>query len=215
MNLCSHCGADYTPGVNAACRDCGLAPDLETPPTLPAPSDDVRATQAGEGEGAADEVIFDVAEWPAAQRAGFAGALHAEDVPFRWEAGPVLVVRTFDEAVVEGLLEDEGIDDEEWQETTGIAEEEEADEAAQTAMSELFDAADRLVRSPGSGEVVDEVSELAGIIGASPPPYGIEKQAWDEMASQAEAVVAAGAEADDGAVEDAARRLRDFLRTYV
>lgn len=207
MTLCSHCGADYTPGVNAACRDCGLAPDLQTPPTLPATDESADET--------ADEVLFEVAEWPAAQRVAFVSALHAEDVPFRWEAGPVLVVRTFDEAVVEALLDDEGIDDEEWQETTGIAGEEEADEAAQTAMSDLFDAADRLVHNPGSGEVVDEVEALAETIETSPPPYGIEAPVWKQMGDLADAVVTAGDAHDDDAVAEAARSLRDFLRTYV
>src|SRR5436190_16135086 len=136
MVLCSHCGAVFVPGVNAACRDCGLAPDLQTPPTLP-PSD---------GDAPSDEVIvFDVSGWTAERRVAFGGTLRGESVPWRWEEGPVLVVRTFDEAVVEGLLADLEIDGEEWEDTTGIAEDEAAEEAAQTAMSDLFDTADRLV----------------------------------------------------------------------
>lgn len=206
MPLCSHCGAEVAPGINAACRDCGLAPDLTTPATLPAPKG------ADRGD---EEVVFDVSEWPATQRVAFGGALRRENVPWRWEPGPVLVVRTFDESVVEGLLEDADIDNDEWQDTTGMAAEEEADEQAQGAMSELFDAADRLVHSPTSGDIVDEVDGLAATIGEAPPPFGIEGEAWEHMATLAATVVSAGADGDDEAVEEAARRLRDYLRDFV
>lgn len=202
MTLCSHCGAEFAAGINAACRDCGLAPDLDTPPSLPAGGEE-------------PEVALDVSEWPADQRVAFTGALRGESVPWRWEPGPALMVRSFDEAVVDGLLEDEGIDDEEWKDTTGTDAEVEADEVAQTAMSDLFDAADRLVRHPASGDTVDEVGGLVATIEGSPPPFGIDPRAWEQMAALGGAVVSAGEGGDDQAVEDAARALRDYLRDFV
>lgn len=215
MPLCSHCGAEVSPGVNVACRDCGLSPDVATAPAL-GPG----AAAAGE-----EEAAFDVSALPAGQRMAVSGSLRGESVPFRWEPGPVLVVRAVDGSVVEGLLNDADLDDADpddadlgdpaWQEDTGAGDAADAGEAAQAAMSDLFDAASRLVHSPASGDVVDEVDRLGTTMGGSPPPYGIEPATWDQMATMAGAVVDAAGAGDEQAVQEAARRVREFLRDYV
>jgi hypothetical protein len=198
VSVCAHCGADYAAGVNAACRDCRLAPRATSAPTLPA---------SDEGP---DEVLFDLDSWPAQDRVALGVALNERGVPWRWESGPVLVVREFDEAVAEELLDaTEGGDD--WEDLEG----EESDEAAQEAMSDLFLAADRLVRSPGSAPIVEEVARLEEVVADSAPPFGVDPTVWDQMGDLAGALVAAGDAADDEAVEQAAAALREFLRPYV
>jgi hypothetical protein len=196
--VCSHCGSEYTAGVNAACRDCRLAPSASAAPSLPT------------SEEGPDELLFDLDSWPAEDRVALGVALNERGVPWRWEPGPVLVVREFDEAIVEEMLDAaEGGD--EWEDLDG----EDADEAAQEAMSDLFLAADRLVRSPGSGPLVEEVARLEEVVADSAPPFGVDPSVWDEMGDLAAGLVAAGDEADEEAVEQAAAALREFLRPYV
>ena len=198
MVVCSHCGAEYTAGVNAACRDCKLAPDDAGGPSLP---------ESDEGP---DELLFELESWPAEDRVGLGVSLNDAGVAWRWEPGPVLVVREFDEAIVEDLLDDaEGGDD--WEDIEG----EEADEAAQGAMSDLFLAADRLVHSPGSATLVAEVARLEAVVADSAPPFGVDPAVWDEIGELAAGLLGAGEDADDDAVEQAAAALREYLRPYV
>ena len=200
-DVCRHCGAVVEAGVNAACRDCRLSPDLGALPTLP-PTDD--------GAGA-DEIDFDLADWPAEERVALSVTLHEREVPWRWEPGPLLVVREFDEAVVEELLGEEGEGETAWEDIEG----EEADEEAQSAMGDLFDAGDRLMHNPANIELVAEVDRLATVVDQSPPPFGIDAGTWEEIARLAVAVAVAGDEQDEDGVAVAARSLRDYLREYV
>lgn len=198
MTVCAHCGAEYTAGANAACRDCKLAPESADVPSLPL---------SDEGP---DELLFELDAWPAEDRVSLGVALTDRGVPWRWESGPVLVVREFDEALVEELLDEaEGGGD--WEDLEG----DQGDEAAQSAMSDLFVAADRLVHNPDSEPVLQEVARLEGVVGDSPPPFGVEPSVWDQIDHLAAALVAAGEDADEEAVEQAAAALREFLRPYI
>jgi hypothetical protein len=185
--------------VNAACRDCRLAPDPAAPASLPAQQD---------GE---PEIEYGLDSWPAEDRVGLGMALNQQSVPWRWEPGPVLVIRELDEAIVEAALGQAGEEEAGWEDVEG----EEADETAQAAMSDLFLAADRLVHSPSDGDLVEEVSRLASVVDESAPPFGVEPSVWDEISRLAGAVVVAAEEGDEEGVEEAARAVRDFLRDYV
>jgi hypothetical protein len=103
--LCSHCGANYTVGVNAACRDCRLALGDVKPPTLPETED-----------GGLYEVAFDMSEWLPEERIEAGLTLTSERVPWRWEEGPVLVVREDDEVLVDDLLGKEEGEGDAWEE---------------------------------------------------------------------------------------------------
>ena len=209
--LCSHCGSPFTPGINAACRDCRLATDDRRPPTLP--DDD-------EGP---DEVGFDLADWPADDRVGVGVALDGGGLPYRWEAGPMLVVRETDENAVEDLLDcmagdEEGGWEDVDEEGDGDGGEDDGDgedDGAETVMGDLFDVADRLTRAPWNREFAEEVRGLIAVIESSEPPFGIVPEMWDQIADLASAVVAGADEQDDVAVEDAATALRSYLREYV
>jgi hypothetical protein len=206
VDVCRHCGAVVEAGVNAACRDCRLSPDLGATPTLPPPPDGDGAAEDGAGE-----IDFDLADWPADERVLLAVTLNEREVPWRWEPGPLLVVREFDEAVVEELLDEEDEGETAWEDIEG----EETDEEAQAAMGDLFDAGDRLLHNPTNVELVAEVDRLATLVDTSPPPFGIEAGTWEEIARLATAVAVAGDEQDEEGVAAAARTLRDYLREYV
>jgi hypothetical protein len=197
--LCTHCGVEVSAGVRAACPDCRLAPDVTVPPTLPASED------------GPEEVSFDLSAWPAADRVALGVTLDSQEVPWRWEPGPALVVRAFDEAVVEEQLDEEGADDGGWEDVEG----EESDEEAQTLMSDLFDVADRLVHTPWEADLLAEAARLGAAAGESKPPFGIEPQTWRAVTDRAGAIATAAEDEDQVAVEDAARELRDYLRDYV
>lgn len=202
MTLCPHCGADYTAGINAACRECRLAPDPVAEPSLPA------------SEEPEDEVGFELATWPAGERVAVGIALDEESVPWRWEPGGLLVVREFDEAVVEEMLadlaEDDGGDNPAWDgEGDGL------DEQAQTAMGDIFVVADRLIRTPEDGELILDLGRLAAVVEDAKPPFGIDRQMWEQIATRSWAITAAAEQGDDEAVSDGARELRDYLREYV
>lgn len=201
MDVCRHCGAVVEAGVNAACRDCRLSPDLGAVPSLP-------ATDDGAG---GDEVDFDLADWPAEERVALAVMLHERAVPWRWEPGPLLVVREFDEAVVEELLDEDDEGATAWEDLEG----DEADEEAQSAMGDLFDAGDRLMHNPANVELVALVDRLATVVDQSPPPFGLDAGTWEEIARLATAVAVAGDDLDEEGVAAAARSLRDYLREYV
>ena len=204
MTLCPHCGADYTAGINAACRECRLAPDPSAEPSLP-PAEDPD-----------EEVAFELATWPAGERVAVGIALDEESVPWRWEAGGLLVVREFDEAVVEEMLadlaEDDGDDTTAW---GADGEGDDLDEQAQTAMGDIFVVADRLIRTPDDGELIVDLGRLAAIVEDAKPPFGIDRKMWDQLAARSWAITAAAEQADEAAVSDGARELRDYLREYV
>ena len=92
-----------------------------------------------------------------------------------------------------------------------------AEEAAADAMSRLFLAADRLSNQPGDPVLVAEVDELAAMVDGTAPPFGVERLAWQRVASLAAAVSTAAEkeEEDEDEVRAAALALRDLLRQYV
>ena len=92
---------------------------------------------------------------------------------------------------------------------------EQAEEASQQAMSELFVVADRLVSAPSDPGLLDEADRLRAAVASGPPPFGIDHTAWTRMTGLASAVVAADEEDGENEVREAATALRDFLRLYV
>jgi len=94
--FCPRCGAQMATMFRGAafetswtCSECGVASE---PPGMLAPSD--------------DEVTYGLDEWPVIDRAALTAALAADGLPYRWEAGVVLVVPEPLEAVVDGILDD-------------------------------------------------------------------------------------------------------------
>ena len=226
MSLCANCGADYAAGLQAACRDCRLASDLTSEPSLP------------DLEDGPDEMLFDLSLWPAEERVALSLTLDDRGIPWRWEPGPDLVVRESDQAAVEELLDEEEGTDEDWEELSdeeidGLeadmeadldadleidadeSEDEQGGEDTSAAMGDLFDASDRLMRNPGNVEALVDIDRLATLVAENRPPYGIDKKTWEQLSGLADAVLAASDEEDEEAVSTASRSLRDFLRPYV
>ena len=201
--VCQHCGADLShhplfaveDPSTGKCFDCGLA------------AQDGGAWQPSFNVD--EEIHYRLDDWSPGRRMALALALY--DVPFRWEPGPVVVVRSEDRSVVETFLDEPETTDEH----TGFDDQEETAEGAESAMSDLFLGADQLVRAPWDGTALARVAELGVLVGSSEPPFGVERRVWDELAARAAGIVAAGHVGDQDGVEERARNLRLFLRDLV
>jgi hypothetical protein len=218
--FCPRCGTELAVefrgewfDTSRKCSDCGVA--LADPPAQLAPAD--------------DEVTYGLDEWPVADRVLLTQGLATDGLPYRWEAGVVLVVPGAAEAVVDGILDDletsgDGAAPEESSDVGAVGDvdggaegdgpESDADggEEAHAAMSDLFVAADRLHHSPGDVVLAADLAALADVVAASLPPYGIEASTWRQMHDLAAAV---GEAADDDDTAERTATLRDFLRPYV
>lgn len=184
------------------CSDCGLT--VQDPPAmLAAGADDT-------------EVEYDLVDWPVVERSAATHALAGAEIPYRWDAGLVLVVPTVAEDEVDRLLDD-------LEDTGELAPAEEPDddeadggEEAQAAMADLFVAADRLQHAPADVDVAADVTAAASVVRGSAPPYGIERPVWRRIQELATVLVGDIEEfAEEDVVGANARAVRDFLREYV
>jgi hypothetical protein len=213
--FCPRCGAFFAPEVNmefsttqVLCVECGLS--LEDPPEILAPSevDD-------------DQIAYELAEWPAGDRAIATADLVELGIPYRWEDNIVLVVPAGVEEQVDAILDeiDENALEDDEDALDDLETGEDGGEEAATAMSDLFIAADGMSHETYEEEQVVEFIEAASAVAQSLPPYGIEPQVWNRIQTEASAIVTTLEKGEDGddneAVTAGARALRDFLRNYV
>jgi len=128
-------------------------------------------------------------------------------------------VREVDDEAAEAALdelEEAGSDDEDEGEDDSLDDGADDGAVAQSAMADLFVAADRLMHEPGDEVVAAELGVAADIVGESPAPFGIEAQMWAKV-RELSAVVCGhlDADADPDVVADDARTLREVLRPYI
>jgi hypothetical protein len=190
------------------CVECGLS--MEDPPVMLAPSDVDD-----------EQIAYDLAEWPAGDRAIATADLVELGIAYRWEDNVVLVVPATAEEQVDAILDeiDENADTGDEAALDELDTGEDGGEEAATAMSDLFIAADNLSHETYDESKVVEFIEAATAVAESLPPYGIEKIVWQRIQSQASAIVTNLEKGEDGddneAVTEGARALRDLLRHYV
>jgi hypothetical protein len=154
------------------------------------------------------EVGYDLGDWGDDERLRLAGMLGAEALPSRWE-GTELVVRELDADRVEVLIQE--IDDAEAFE----AEEDDGGEGAEI-LSSLYVASDVLASDPKASAAIVELLDACELASELGPPYGLDKEMWQEVQRLADAVaelLGAGAEDDD--VATAAKALRDAVHPLV
>jgi len=213
--FCPRCGALFAPDVNmefsstqVLCMHCGLS--MEDPPPMLEPSDVDD-----------EQIAYDLAEWPAGDRAIATADLVELGIQYRWDDNVVLVVPATAEEQVDAILDE--IDENAESGDEAALEEldtgEDGGEEAVTAMSDLFIAADNLSHETYDEPKVVEFIEAATAVSQSLPPYGMEAIVWKRIQSEASAIVATLEKGEDGddneAVTDGARALRDLLRHYV
>ena len=204
---CPRCGSKFRDDFGADLIDVGTrrcavcALEVAEPPAMLARSNDE------------DEVEYDLAEWEPGERAVAAAALLEAEIPYRWEADLVLVVPAVAEEEVDRLLDELGeVEELEEEDDDGA----DGGEEAQSAMADLFVAADRLQHDPNEPEIVIAVVDSANLVGDSLPPYGIARPVWRRIQELASTVVTDLEQAvDEETVAADARALREYLRDLV
>ena len=152
-------------------------------------------------------VEFGLDEWPDADRRTLAEALIEAEVPHRWD-GKTVVVATDAESTVDDLLD--AIE----QGTLVLGGG--GSEAPEGALDTLFASSDRLARDPDDHAGREEISNLAPLLDAAQPPYGVPVGTWKKTVAAAGTL--AGLVDDEGTPSDiigAAQALRTLVREYV
>ena len=209
---CPFCGAEYAL-TDARCWECKIVLPKDFKPTL-VPED------------GAEEVLYELDDWPVGSRVELTSTLAQQGIPSRWEPGLTLAVREVDDEGAERALDeleesfgeagDEGSDDDALFAGEADDSDDDGGAVAQAAMADLFVAADRLMHEPDDESVAGELRTASTVVGDSRPPFGIEDQMWTKVQELSTAVCShldAGGEPD--AVSGAAHDLRELLRDYV
>lgn len=168
-------------------------------------------------EDGAESTEFGLDEWSDADRAVLTEALIASEVPHRWDGTTVLVATDAEHAV------DDLLDAIEAGELLGDGSGD-AVAAPDGALSTMFLAADRLAKDPMDAGARTELVELAPLVDARNPPYGMAHRPWAGAVSGVDALVELiDRDAADGTRGDSiesdiigsAQELRSLLRPYV
>ncbi len=157
----------------------------------------------------AELVAYDLDEWGAEQVDELLAIIELEGIAYTFDDEGELVVDATNESRVDAIIEGMHLAGDEGEAGTDI------DAAA--LLSDLFIAADRLMRDARDHDGVLGLVDAAEAADGASLPYGFERVVWHNLLSRVHAVTAL-LEDDDSAdadIRDAARSLRDLLRTYV
>lgn len=142
-----------------------------------------------------EQLAFEIEGLDAESAADLDARLIAAGIAHAWsEEGELLValededeVTAIIDAVADGDVEDEGID--------GLA--------ANQALSEVFVAVDRIIKSPKDAKLVGRLEEAAAVLDPLGVPYGFSAQDWTDLKAEVQALVGAarGEEVEDLVVD--------------
>jgi hypothetical protein len=162
----------------------------------------------------AESTEFGLDEWSDADRAVLTEALIASEVPHRWD-GTTVVVAADAEHAVDDLLD--AIEAGELLGDGGDG----AAAAPEGALSTMFLAADRLAKDPMDAAARGDLLDLAPLIDARTPPYGMAQRPWAGAVGGVDAIVelierdASTSATSESDIIGAAQELRALLRPYV
>ena len=157
-----------------------------------------------DGEGVTE---FGLDEWPAADIDLLTASLVEAEIPHRWE-GRTLFVAADAEHTVDDLLD--AI------EAGEVASIDEAAEAPDGALHDLYVAADRLSRDASDASARTSLLELAPKLSPQAPPFGLAVRAWALIVSRAQQLETAFHTGQESTViATAADELRTACRPYV
>lgn len=188
--------------------------------------DEVLATARPALDPGAPRLVYEVGQWPVSLQTELVDALTAADVPYEWDEHGDLVVREEDEDTVAAVLDElPEPDDEQISADDGVA--------VHELFDSLFMAAAKLAKHPADPSATVSLVDDAEVITRVALPFGFEPGQWrqlvasvvalragidgeasDPAADQADTTGPAGLPSDERIAELAAA-LRDHLRQYV
>jgi hypothetical protein len=201
-SLCPVCGTELV--TSEQCRACHT-PSASFPWPRSLPPD-------------ADELEYELDGMEPRDRALTTQALNDEGIAYRWEPGPVLVVAGAEEARVDEILDEAtSLDVEDVELAPADQEDVESDEVAMAGLSQVYDAADRLARSPDNEHAAEALEQAAAVVVEHGPPWGFDAAVWRRTGESA-TELAELVRDEDGTLGDiilAAEQLRDQVRPHV
>lgn len=184
--------------------------------------DEVEMTEVPTLDPDADQVVYEITGWDEGQRADLEAALMADEIPHGWDVNGDLVVLEADEERVEPMLDRFDMEGE----LTADEVAAEPDEpvtandddglAAQDAMSDLFIAADKLMKDATDKDAISRLATASDRTETLGLPYGFSTAVWADLRAKATDLRAlVEDQADDDTVIESATALRQMLRQYV
>ena len=173
--------------------------------------DELAAADAPDTSGGDDTVGYEVADWDDGALDQLTKLLDRDSVPYAWDDDGDLVVSAAHEATADAIfteLAGDGDDD---------AADDEDGLAVQETLSDLFIAADRLMRHPLDGTSAQLLFRAASRAAGFSLPFGFPPPVWTSIVERSEALSARfePGTLDDEAIQADAAALRALLREYV
>ncbi|MGH9215123.1 MAG: hypothetical protein ACRDZS_02620 [Acidimicrobiales bacterium] len=156
-----------------------------------------------------DQVAYDLSDWDDDRLTALVDELDAAGIAHGWDEDELFVYAT-DEQAVDELLDRVAHPHE-------LPAETDEGPAGAELLGEVFVAADRLQHDPDDHEGTVSMLDLGHAVEAADPPYGLGSKEWDHLRGRVGALCSQlrASKVDEDAVMDAARDLRNALRSYV
>ncbi len=153
-----------------------------------------------------ETVAYEVDGWAADEQSAFSDLLVRLGVPHEFDAEGDLVVQATDEEAVESALDAFQSGGDERPELEGLE--------ANSLLSEVFVACDRLRRDARDLIGIDRLVDLAPILVGHRPPFGIDGRLWNALGERTTGLVGllGTGDPDPTAVLDEAHQLSETLR---
>jgi hypothetical protein len=160
-------------------------------------------------DGDQDQVAYDLSDWDDDRLTALVDELDAAGIAHGWDDDE-LFVHAVDEQTVDELLDRVAHPHE-------LPAEADDGPAGAELLGEVFVAADRLQHDPDDHEGAVSMLGLGHAVEGAEPPYGLGSKEWDHLRGRVTAVCSQlqASQVDEDAVMDAARDLRNALRSYV
>jgi hypothetical protein len=156
-----------------------------------------------------DQVAYDLSDWDDDRLTALVDELDAAGIAHGWDEDELFVYAT-DEQAVDELLDRVAHPHE-------LPPETDDGPAGAELLGEVFVVADRLQHDPDDHEGTVSMLDLGHAVEGADPPYGLGAKEWDHLRGRVGAlcVQLRASKVDEDAIIDAARDLRNALRSYV
>jgi hypothetical protein len=156
-----------------------------------------------------DQVAYDLSDWDDDRLTALVDELDAAGIAQAWDEDELFVYAT-DEQAVDELLDRVAHPHE-------LPPEADDGPAGAELLGEVFVVADRLQHDPDDHEGTVTMLDLGHAVEGADPPYGLGPKEWDHLRGRVGALCTQlrAQKVDEDAVIDAARDLRNALRSYV